>query len=98
MRRDYQLLAEKGIVGAYVQQTESRTAPWGAIAGQDGAKASSTLNPGTPEERHLKSKTIAYPMRRGEVLRLESSGGGGWGDPADRHPAAVAHDRREGYV
>jgi len=32
------------------------------------------------------------------VLILESGGGGGWGNPADREPAALAADRDTGFV
>ena len=38
------------------------------------------------------------PLRRGDVIRLETSGGGGWGDPRARDPAAVASDLQLGYV
>ena len=31
-------------------------------------------------------------------MRLETPGGGGWGDPLERDPALVARDVRLGYV
>jgi N-methylhydantoinase B len=31
-------------------------------------------------------------------MKLMTGGGGGWGEPAERDPAAVAADVREGYV
>jgi N-methylhydantoinase B len=37
-------------------------------------------------------------MRRGDVYRAVSQGGGGYGDPIDRDPARVAHDVRDGLV
>lgn len=37
-------------------------------------------------------------MRAGDVLVMESAGGGGWGDPLDREPAAVADDVAQGYL
>ena len=33
-----------------------------------------------------------------DVLILESGGGGGWGDPADRDPAAIAEDIENGFI
>jgi N-methylhydantoinase B len=33
-----------------------------------------------------------------DVLVLESGGGGGWGDPAERDPAAVAGDIENGFT
>jgi N-methylhydantoinase B/oxoprolinase/acetone carboxylase alpha subunit len=37
-------------------------------------------------------------MRAGERFLLQSAGGGGYGDPAARDRAALAHDSAEGYV
>ena len=37
-------------------------------------------------------------IKRGQKVRLETPGGGGFGDPATREPALVARDVRLGYV
>jgi N-methylhydantoinase B len=37
-------------------------------------------------------------MGPGDVLILESGGGGGWGDPAGRDPTAIAADLDNGFV
>jgi N-methylhydantoinase B len=37
-------------------------------------------------------------IKAGQRVRLETPGGGGWGDPAKRDPAAIERDRRLGYV
>ncbi len=37
-------------------------------------------------------------IRRGDVFRHELPGGGGWGDPLERDPAAVLSDVRNEYV
>ena len=50
------------------------------------------------EARPLKSKVTGLPLRRGDIIRLETSGGGGWGDPGQRDPVARAADLRLGYV
>jgi N-methylhydantoinase B len=46
----------------------------------------------------LPGKVSAFPLERGDVLVMESSGGGGFGDPLERDPARVAADVGEGYV
>lgn len=38
------------------------------------------------------------PIKAGEVLRVRTTGGGGWGDPLDRDTAAVLHDVIQGKV
>jgi N-methylhydantoinase B len=37
-------------------------------------------------------------VRAGEVIRIRTTGGGGWGDPLDRDPQAVVRDVRWGKV
>ena len=44
------------------------------------------------------SKVTDVKLERGRRLRLDTPGGGGWGDPAKRDPDAAARDRRLGYV
>src|SRR5690606_1062607 len=39
-----------------------------------------------------------HPVRAGQVIRIRTTGGGGWGDPLDRDPARVAADVRDGKV
>jgi N-methylhydantoinase B len=46
----------------------------------------------------LVSKITDIAIRQGQKVRLETPGGGGFGDPATRHPARVARDVRLGYV
>jgi N-methylhydantoinase B len=37
-------------------------------------------------------------LQRGDIVRLETSGGGGFGDAAQRPAAAITDDREQGYV
>jgi N-methylhydantoinase B len=46
----------------------------------------------------LPGKVSAFPIEEGDVLLMESSGGGGFGDPLERDPARVLADLAEGYV
>jgi N-methylhydantoinase B len=45
------------------------------------------------QQVELKSKDAAT-LRQGDLLVLETGGGGGWGDPATRDPAGAARDAR----
>jgi N-methylhydantoinase B len=49
-------------------------------------------------EPALVSKLNGLKITRGQRLRLETPGGGGWGSPAERSEAAVGRDRALGYV
>jgi N-methylhydantoinase B len=44
------------------------------------------------------SKITDIALRAGQRVRLETPGGGGWGDPARRDPAAIRRDVALGYV
>jgi N-methylhydantoinase B len=46
----------------------------------------------------LASKVTDVRIRKGQRVRLETPGGGGWGDPLARDAAAVARDVRLGYI
>ena len=46
----------------------------------------------------LVSKITDIAIRQGQKVRLETPGGGGFGDPATRDPARVVRDVRLGYV
>jgi N-methylhydantoinase B len=46
----------------------------------------------------LVSKITGIRIKPGQKVRLETPGGGGFGDPAARDPARVARDVRLGYV
>ena len=46
----------------------------------------------------LVSKIADVKIRTGQRVRLETPGGGGWGDPKLRDPSAVARDVRLGFI
>jgi N-methylhydantoinase B len=44
------------------------------------------------------SKMVGIHITEGQRVRLETPGGGGYGNPGTRDPEAVARDVRLGYV
>ncbi len=75
----------------------SVTPAWGLFGGSPGAKPDVVVNEGRGDERHL-LKVNALPLAPGSTFRLETGGGGGFGDPCERDPALVAADVADGYV
>lgn len=65
---------------------------WGVKGGKAGRSFSVVLNPGTSEEREFEALTDAEPIKAGEVVRIRTTGGGGWGDPLDRPVDEVVRD------
>ena len=45
-----------------------------------------TIDPGGPNEREVDALADAEPVRAGEVIRIRTTGGGGWGDPLTARP------------
>jgi N-methylhydantoinase B len=43
-------------------------------------------------------KFYDLPLRKGDILVLETGGGGGFGDPSLRDPKEIDNDLREGYI
>jgi N-methylhydantoinase B len=71
---------------------------WGVNGGKAGAPFRVTIDPGGPNERELEGLVDDEPVRAGEVIRIRTTGGGGWGDPLERDPAHVQRDVRWGKV
>lgn len=64
----------------------------GVLGGGDGRRARLVhFRPGSAPEV-LSSKTANIPLRPGESVRIETSGAGGFGDPASRTLQALAQD------
>jgi N-methylhydantoinase B len=89
------------VLGAEVTLTtmlERRVVPpYGLAGGDPGAPYRITLNPGRPGARELRGKETLV-LRPDDVVLIETSGGGGHGDPARRPPGSETRDREEGYL
>ena len=73
--------------------------PFGVLGGETGAPVGSyTLNDRGTHPFPTPGKVGGHPMRAGDVVVLQSAGGGGYGDPLERSPQRVLDDVEEGYV
>ena len=75
-----------------------QTQPWGIAGGGAGAGTRYVLNPDTDGEQVFERKIDALPVEPGTRLLAVTPGGGGWGDPLERNPQAVAEDVALGLV
>ena len=84
---------------AFVFAERARFAPKGVLGGGEGAmNRISYRQDGAWQIPALGSKVVGVRLAPGDRIRLESPGGGGWGEPGERNPGAAAHDRAMGYV
>ncbi|MCU1612592.1 MAG: N-methylhydantoinase B/acetone carboxylase, alpha subunit [Frankiales bacterium] len=65
---------------------------WGVAGGRAGQPFRITVDPGGPEEHDVDALADAEPLRAGAVVRIRTTGGGGWGDPLDRPVEEVLSD------
>jgi N-methylhydantoinase B len=76
----------------------SLLACWGVAGGRAGRPFEVVIDPGGPAERTVDALADAEPVSAGEVIRIRTTGGGGWGDPLDRPYDEVLRDLRWGKV
>jgi len=69
----------------------------GILGGADGVPHRYVLYSKEQPPRAIQTKETGLVIQPGDVLVLESGGGGGWGDPASRDPEAVARDIDNGF-
>jgi N-methylhydantoinase B len=74
--------------------------PFGVCGGASGARNRFWVRrDGRPiAPSRLPGKVGGFPLQPGDILLMESSGGGGFGDPLERDPEQVVADVAEGYV
>ncbi len=82
------------LVGGHLMTTAERMGfgPWGVKGGGAGAPGALTINPGAAGERRERFRQEAIPVQAGDVVRIVTPGGGGFGDPLEREPEAVRLD------
>jgi N-methylhydantoinase B len=94
LRRDYQF--ERGATFSVLSDRAKR-GPWALDGAPEAAPARYVLNPGTPQERELPSKTSVI-LSPTDVVSVRMAGGGGYGPPHERDPERVAADLAAGRV
>ena len=77
-----------------VEQTKSPA--WGLFGGKSALPNVGVLYAGTEEETTFGK--IKRKLKKGDKWVVKSGGGGGWGDPRERDPAAVLKDVVGGYI
>ena len=93
-RRRYEVTQDCTVVRRYDRY---KYPPPGAKGGQQGGGSKFVIRVGTDEEESTPASG-KFELQAGHAFYLESAGGGGFGDPAERDPERLARDIDEGYV
>jgi len=94
--REIEVLAPEAMVSMRIDSVTHP--PWGVAGGHAAGSGRCIVNPGRPDERLLKPLSDGNMVKRGDIVRIETGGGGGWGHPFDREAERVADDVLNGFV
>ncbi len=94
---EIELLEQEARVALFGER--GRYAPQGVVGGDAGAMNRFQFEQANGwGEPPMASKMVGIQIERGQRVRLETPGGGGYGDAAKRAPAAIETDRQKGYI
>jgi len=95
---NYAIRVRRGAARASMVMDHGRVGPQGALGGQDGGTNKVEIERQGEIYRppHL-SKDQDIELEPGDVVRVSTPGGGGYGDPFKRDPQKVARDVSRGY-
>jgi N-methylhydantoinase B len=95
IRREYVNLADARFS---IRSTKHIVPANGLSGGNPGRTGDILINPGRDGEKRLPTRYADYPLKVGDVFRLDTPGGGGYADALEREPGQVLDDVREGLV
>jgi N-methylhydantoinase B len=93
-RRTYELLQDATVVRRY---DRAKFPAQGLAGGKPGLASRFVIRLGAEDEQETPASG-RYDLKAGDRFMLQTAGGGGYGDPAARDPAALTRDIAEGYV
>ena len=97
MHREIRVLGEEG---SYSVLSDRAAIPPFGVGGGTSSRSYrvAVRRNGSENVFPIPGKVTGHPVRRDDVVVMESGGGGGYGDPLERDPEAVRADVREGFV
>lgn len=98
MVREVRLLCERGSLS--VLSDRNVIPPYGVNGGESSAPNHFSVVRGKRvlEPSAIPGKVSGFPLQRNDLVRIETAGGGAYGDPLERDPERVAADVVDGYV
>lgn len=93
---DYRLLSDKAHLSTMFAR--GKTPPWPIGGGEPGSHNYAYVIRANGEETERFAKTGRLPVYRGDVIRLVTGTGGGWGPACERPRDTVIADVEDGYI
>src|SRR5262249_20578198 len=76
----------------------TRFPPWGAQGGKDGKGGRFTVTDGRTGAVQSIEKEKGFPLAAGDLVCVETGGGGGYGPPAERARGSIQRALDAGYI
>ena len=96
LRRDVRVIDHEATFSAHGDRHRKPSS--GAAGGRPGACGAYLVNPGTARERRLPSKVSGVILAPGDLVRIQTPGGGGYGSPAMRDRQRLRHELGAGLI
>jgi N-methylhydantoinase B len=94
--RDYRIVADEAwYTGTFGRH---KFTPWAMEGGQEGPPNYTKFIFADGREPVVVGKSARVHLRKGDVARLVTATGGGWGNPYERPVEAVQRDVRDGFI
>ena len=94
--RDLRVVGDEAVIG--LRMDNIRWPAWGVKGGMGGGAGRIVVNPGTADERELRPMSEGNKLKKGDLVRIMTPGGGGWGSPLERAAEQVRDDILDGYI
>ena len=94
--RDLRVVGDEAVIG--LRMDNIRWPAWGVKGGMGGGAGRILVNPGTSDERELRPMSEGNKLKRGDLVRIMTPGGGGWGSPLERAAEQVRDDVLDGFI
>ena len=93
--RDYEIVGDGA--SAYCSFGRTDTPPWGVECGRSGSLNLLQVEEGGGKLSNFRREPH-IALNRGDLVRIITGGGGGWGDPRAREQERVRRDVEDGYI
>lgn len=95
VRLDYRILSPRAWISTFFGR--GITPPWGIDGGGEGScNFAEVIRTDGQKQRFSRANRVA--LEQGDLLRLVTANGGGWGPAAERNVEAIRADIRAGYI
>ena len=94
--RDVRVIGDEAVLGLRLDNVKHPA--WGIKGGEAGRPGRAIVNPGQDDERILRPMSDQNKLKKGDLIRIMTAGGGGWGDAFKRPIESVRLDALDGFI